>query len=67
MKGDYINVRDGEDASSPLLARLDSTMNPLKRYVFSTGPHMYLFYKTSPRSGITGRGFNFTYKTGKHY
>ncbi|XP_059176661.1 uncharacterized protein LOC131956252, partial [Physella acuta] len=64
MNGDYINVRDGEVASSPLLARLDSTTSPTKRYVFSTGPHMYLFYKTSQKSGITGRGFNFTYKTG---
>ncbi|XP_070182791.1 CUB and sushi domain-containing protein 3-like [Littorina saxatilis] len=60
--GDMIYVRDGGDASAPLLAQYSGTSGPL--YVISTGPQLYIFMKTVKNTGVTNAGFEFRYYTG---
>ena len=60
---DYIYIRDGSDASAPLLAQYSGTTGP--SLVFSTQRYMYILLKTGMNVDVTNKGFQFTYKTGK--
>ena len=60
--GDYIIVRDGGDASAPLLGRYSGRTGPL--HILSTGPQLYILMKTHANIDLTNRGFQFRYSTG---
>ncbi|XP_076452127.1 uncharacterized protein LOC143287751 [Babylonia areolata] len=60
--GDYVHVRDGSDASAPLLAEYIGTAGPL--YVLSTGPALYILMKTARNTDVHNRGFAFNYLSG---
>ena len=60
--GDYIIVRDGGDASTPLLGRYSGRTGPL--HILSTGPQLYILMKTHANIDLTNRGFQFRYSTG---
>ena len=56
---DYILIRDGPDASAPLLSRLSGNLDkqPL-RFIVSTSNRVYLHLKTSLLSTTTGSALN---------
>ncbi|KAK7004859.1 fibropellin-1 [Biomphalaria glabrata] len=62
-EGDYISVYDGIDASSPVLAQMTS-LTSSGRDILSSGPHVYLLFRTQQLINQAKRGFNLSYETG---
>jgi hypothetical protein len=60
--GDYIYVRDGPNASAPLLAQYHDQTGPL--HVFSTQMYLYILMKTGRNRNFANRGFHFSYQIG---
>ena len=59
---DYLELRDGESRTAPLIARVCSST--LRRRMYkSTSNKMYIKFKSD--SSLNGRGFELTYTSGK--
>ena len=59
---DYLELRDGENRTAPLIARVCSST--LRRRMFkSTSNKIYIKFKSD--SSLNGRGFEVTYTSGK--
>ncbi|GBP19642.1 Fibropellin-1 [Eumeta japonica] len=59
---DYIVIKDGNNPSSPELARLTGAGEENKNVVISTTNNMYLYFRTS--LGDSKKGFNMRYSQG---
>ncbi|XP_070174131.1 cubilin-like [Littorina saxatilis] len=54
---DYLEIRSGQDSSSPILGRYCSTSTPAP--ITTTGPYAYIYFHTD--LSLADRGFHITY------